>query len=159
MEQRRDDRSKLYRVSSEAATPRTATPWPDLTGIHVFLIEDNSDTRTMISEVLIHCGSMVTVYQAADQAIADLGEFVPTVFICDLSMPGLDGLNFMRRMRTLSPERGSRIPAIAITAYYEDFAAAAALEAGFNAYMTKPIRLDELARLVGDLARNTPPDR
>ena len=36
-----------------------------------------------------------------DQALADLGEFVPTVFICDLSMPGLDGLNFMRRMRTL----------------------------------------------------------
>ena len=125
----------------------------------MFLIEDNSDTRTMVSEVLIHCGSMVTVYQSADQAMADLGEFVPTVFICDLSMPGLDGLNFMRRMRTLPPERGSRIPAIAITAYYEDFAAAAALEAGFNAYMTKPIRLDELARLVGDLARNTPPDR
>jgi CheY-like chemotaxis protein len=159
LEQQRDDRSKLYRVSSEAATSRTGTPWPDLTGIHVFLIEDNSDTRTMISEVLIHCGSMVTVYQAADQAMADLGEFVPTVFICDLSMPGLDGLNFMRRMRTLPPERGSRIPAIAITAYYEDFAAAAALEAGFNAYMTKPIRLDELARLVGDLASNTPPDR
>ena len=159
MEQKRDDRSKLYRVGNEAAASRTGTPWPDLTGIHVFLIEDNSDTRTMISEVLIHCGSMVTVYQAADQAMADLGEFVPTVFICDLSMPGLDGLNFMRRMRTLPPERGSRIPAIAITAYYEDFAAAAALEAGFNAYMTKPIRLDELARLVGDLARNTPPDR
>jgi CheY-like chemotaxis protein len=74
-------------------------------------------------------------------------------------MPGLDGLNFLRRMRALPPERGSRIPAIAITAYYEDFAAAAALEAGFNAYMTKPVRLDELARLVGDLARNTPPDR
>jgi CheY-like chemotaxis protein len=141
------------------AAPRVPSLWPELAGIHVFLIEDNSDTRTMVSEVLIHCGAMITVYQSADQALADLGEFVPTVFICDLSMPGLDGLQFMRRMRTLPPERGSRIPAIAITAYYEEFAAAAALEAGFNAYMTKPIRLDELARLVGDLARNTPPDR
>ena len=125
----------------------------------MFLIEDNADTRTMVSEVLIHCRAMVTVYQSADQALADLGEFVPTVFICDLSMPGLDGLHFMRRMRQLPPERGSRIPAIAITAYYEDFAAATALEAGFNAYMTKPIRLDELARLVGDLARHPSPDR
>jgi len=153
------DRKNIVRGSEEQRTPRSSGTWPDLGGVHVFLIEDNADTRTMVSEVLIHCGSMVTVYQSADQALADLGEFVPTVFICDLSMPGLDGLNFMRRMRTLPPERGSRIPAIAITAYYEDFAAAAALEAGFNAYMTKPIRLDELARLVSDLARLPPPDR
>jgi len=154
-----DDRKSFIRSSEEARPPRPPNAWPDLAGVHVFLIEDNCDTRTMVSEVLIHCGAMVTVYQSAQHAIADLGEFVPSVFICDLSMPGLDGLNFMRRMRTLPLERGSRIPAIAITAYYEDFAAAAALEAGFNAYMTKPIRLDELARLVSDLARSAPPGR
>lgn len=159
MESQPEERKNVFPVQGDKGTPRPSSAWPDLAGLHVFLIEDNCDTRTMVSEVLIHCGAMVTVYQSADQAIADLGEFVPTVFICDLSMPGLDGLNFMRRMRTLPVERGSRIPAIAITAYYEDFAAAAALEAGFNAYMTKPIRLDELARLVGDLARNPSPDR
>ena len=158
METRDDDRAKSARTGQQPG-PSQPTAWPDLTGIHVFLIEDNDDTRTMVSEVLIHCSAMVTVYQSADQALADLGEFVPTLFICDLSMPGLDGLHFMRRMRALPPERGSRIPAIAITAYYEDFAAAEALEAGFNAYMTKPVRLDELARLVGDLARNSSPDR
>jgi CheY-like chemotaxis protein len=157
--ERPDDWRRFARVGDKHGEARSGSTWPDLNGIHVFLIEDNCDTRTMVSEVLIHCGAMVTVYQSAAQALADLGEFVPTVFICDLSMPGLDGLNFLRRMRALPPERGSRIPAIAITAYYEDFAAAAALEAGFNAYMTKPVRLDELARLVGDLARNTPPDR
>ena len=157
--ERSDDRRRFIRAGDQHADTRAGSAWPDLTGVHVFLIEDNADTRTMVSEVLIHCGAMVTVYQSADQALADLGEFVPTVFICDLSMPGLDGLNFLRRMRTLPAERGSRIPAIAITAYYEDFAAAAALEAGFNAYMTKPIRLDELARLGGELARTTPADR
>ena len=153
-----EQRTSFPRTGDEAAR-RTGYPWPDLTGTHVFLIEDNCDTRTMVSEVLTYCGAMVTVYQSADKAIADLGEFVPSLFICDLSMPGLDGLSFMRRMRRLPVPRGGRIPAIAITAYYEDFAAAAALEAGFNAYMTKPIRLDDLARLVGDLARNPPPDR
>ena len=156
---KQDDWRRFARVGNNPSDVRPPSAWPDLTGIHVFLIEDNCDTRTMVSEVLTHCGAMVTVYQRADQALADLGEFVPTLFICDLSMPGVDGLNFMRRMRTLPPERGSRIPAIAITAYYEDFAAAAALEAGFNAYMTKPIRLDELARLVSDLARSAAPDR
>jgi CheY-like chemotaxis protein len=153
-----EESKRTAHTPAERASGRRSL-WPDLTGIHAFLIEDNCDTRTMVTEVLMHCGAVVTVYQSADQALADLGEFLPTVFICDLSMPGLDGLGFMRRMRTLPPERGSAIPAIAITAYYEEFAAATALEAGFNAYMTKPIRLDELARLVGDLARTAPPDR
>jgi CheY-like chemotaxis protein len=125
----RPDRNRVVRAENDPRPSRATGAWPDLAGIHVFLIEDNADTRTMVSEVLIHCGAMITVHQSAEQALADLGEFVPTVFICDLSMPGLDGLSFMRRMRTLPPQRGSRIPAIAITAYYEDFAAAAALEA------------------------------
>jgi len=126
--------------------------WPDLRGIHTFLIEDNEDTRALVGETLEYCGAVVSVYSSADAAIADLPEFLPNVFICDLSMPGLDGLQFMRRMRQLTPERGGQVPAIAITAYYEDFAAAVALEAGFNAYMMKPIKLEELARLVRDIA-------
>jgi CheY-like chemotaxis protein len=146
---------KVVRAREGQAPP--GPPWTDLTGVHAFLIEDNADTRTMVSEVLAHCGAMVTVYQSADEAVADVVEFVPSVFICDLSMPGLDGLGFLRRMRSLSTERGGGIPAIAITAYYEDFAAAAALEAGYNAYMTKPIKLDQLCRLVGEMARGTLP--
>ena len=142
----------------ETHADQTSNPfvWPSLTGIHVFLIEDNEDTRELVGETLEHCGAVVSVYSSADAAMADLAEFLPTVFICDLSMPGLDGLAFMRRMRQLTPERGGEVPAIAITAYYEDFAAAAALEAGFNAYMMKPIKLEELARLVTDIAATRP---
>ena len=128
------------------------SPWPDLVGVHAFLVEDNEDTRTMVSQTLQHCGAVVTVYESADAAIADLGEFMPTVFICDLSMPRLNGLEFMRAIRRLPPERGGTVPAIAVTAYYEEFAAAAALEVGFNAYMTKPIRLEQLARAVKELS-------
>ncbi|PYN29341.1 MAG: response regulator [Candidatus Rokuibacteriota bacterium] len=145
------------RKASPQATPPAATVWPNLGGIHVFLIEDNEDTRALLDETLQHCGAVVSVYSSADAVMADLPEFLPTVFISDLSMPGLDGLQFMRRMRQVSPERGGQVPAIAITAYYEDYAAAEALEAGFNAYMIKPIRLEELTRLVKDLATKTPP--
>ena len=61
MEQPDGDRKKIARAGDEPVARSSAT-WPDLTGIHAFLIEDNSDTRTMVSEVLIHCGAMVTVY-------------------------------------------------------------------------------------------------
>jgi CheY-like chemotaxis protein len=117
-----------------------ASPWPDLAGVHAFLVEDNEDTRVMVSQTLQHCGAVVTVYESADAAIADL------------SMPRLNGLEFMRAIRRLPPGRGGTVPAIAVTAYYEEFAAAAALEVGFNAYMTKPIRLEQLARAVKELS-------
>jgi len=74
------------------------------------------------------------------------------VFICDLSMPGLDGMQFMKRIRALPPERGATTPALAVTAYDEQYAASAAQDAGFNAYLTKPLRLDVLATVIKELA-------
>ena len=133
-------------------TNEGAGSWPDLRGIHAFLIEDNEDTRTVVEETLQHCGAMVSVYASATAALADLAEFVPTVFICDLAMPGVGGLQFMRHMRQLPPQRGGAVPAIAITAHDEDYAAVQALEAGFNVYMIKPIKLEELCRAVKDVA-------
>jgi CheY-like chemotaxis protein len=131
----------------------TSDGWPDLKGIHIMLIEDNSDTRLMVDEVLRHCGAIVTTYASAEAAIAQLGEFMPAVFICDLSMPGLDGMQFMKRIRALPPQRGANTPALAITAYHAEYAAAAAHEAGFDAYLTKPIKLEQLTHTVRDLAR------
>ena len=126
--------------------------WPDLKGIHVMLIEDNSDTRLMVDEVLRHCGALVTIYESAEAALRNLSECVPMVFVCDLSMPGLDGTQFMKRIRALPPERGGNTPALAVTAYDAQYAASAAQDAGFNAYLTKPLRLDVLASVVKDLA-------
>jgi CheY-like chemotaxis protein len=152
----------MMEASSERAGPASAPArppqslWPDLTGIHAFVVEDNADTRIMVGETLQHCGAVVTTFQSADAAIAHLAECLPAIFICDLSMPGLDGLQFMRRVRAQPPERGGELPAIAITAYYEDFVSAAALEAGFNAYMMKPIRLETLCRLVQRLTTGSP---
>ena len=133
---------------------RQALPegWPDLSGIHVVLIEDNDDTRIMVGETLRYCGAFVTTSESAEEALAQLIEIVPTVLISDLSMPVVDGFEFMLRLRARPSQHGGLVPAIAITAYYEDFAAAAALEVGFDAYMTKPIKLDQLCRLVQELA-------
>jgi CheY-like chemotaxis protein len=139
-------------VRPQLAAGVTRYPWPNLSGIHVFLVEDNCDTRLMVGDTLRYCGAIVTAYESAEKAMANLTEVVPSIFICDLSMPGIDGLEFMLRLRMLPPELGGRMPSIAITAYYEDFAAAAALEVGFDAYMTKPIKLEHLCRLVKEMA-------
>ena len=62
-----EDRKRVVPTENDQRSPRATGAWPDLAGVHVFLIEDNADTRTMVSEVLIHCGAMITVYQSADQ--------------------------------------------------------------------------------------------
>jgi CheY-like chemotaxis protein len=129
------------------------TIWPDLSGLHVCIIEDNEDTRVLLTDVLQHCGALVTTHHGAESAMADLAEFVPSLFVCDLAMPGIDGLEFVRRLRALPPERGGRLPAIAITAFYQDYAKAMAEEAGFDAYLTKPVKIDDLCRLVRHLAQ------
>ena len=131
--------------------------WPDLKGIHVMLVEDNSDTRLMVDEVLRHCGAVVTTYESAEVALEHLTEFLPTIFICDLAMPGLDGMQFMKRIRALPADRGASTPALAVTAYDVQYAASAAQDAGFNAYLTKPLRLDILATVVKELAARSVP--
>src|SRR5688500_3037813 len=85
--------------------------WPDLSGIHVLLIDDHIDTRVMVGETLQYCSAIVTTYESADKAMNDLTEIVPNVLICDLSMPGLDGLEFMLRLRGRRPEHGGTVPA------------------------------------------------
>ena len=130
--------------------PRSA--WPDLHGLHVCIVEDNDDTRVLLSDVLQHCGAMVMSYDRAEAALADLREFVPSIFVCDLAIPGVDGLQFIRRVRALPPEHGGRIPAIAITAFDAQYARRAVEAAGFDAYLLKPVRIDQLCQLVLRLA-------
>ena len=122
----------------------------------VFIADDHAGYREGVVRLIGEHPGLIVVGDAADgtDALSAIERLQPDVVLLDLRMPGLDGLQFMRRMRELPPERGGQVPAIAITAYYEDFAAAAALEAGFNAYMIKPIKLEELVRLVREIARS-----
>jgi response regulator RpfG family c-di-GMP phosphodiesterase len=91
--QARDGRRRKQFLRYEVSTEPPRFPWPNLSGIHAFVIDDNEDTRLVLAETLEHCGAVVTAYASADACIADLGEVVPTVFVCDLSMPNLDGFS------------------------------------------------------------------
>jgi CheY-like chemotaxis protein len=126
--------------------------WPDLKGVHVFVIDDNDDSCRLLEQALNYCGALVTVFSSAEAALEAMKEYIPTLIISDLSMPGMTGLEFMRRVRERPVEKGGLIPAIAVTAYYEDFAAVIARAAGFEAYLTKPIKFVTLCMLVYHVA-------
>ena len=126
--------------------------WPDLKGVHVFVIDDNDDSCRLLEQALNYCGALVTVFSSAEAALEAMKEYIPTLIISDLSMPGMTGLEFMRRVRGRPVEKGGLIPAIAVTAYYEDFAAVMARAAGFEAYLTKPIKFVTLCMLAYHVA-------
>jgi two-component system, chemotaxis family, CheB/CheR fusion protein len=125
----------------------------DLTGVHVFVVEDNEDACQLLQEVLAYCGALVHLSHTTEAALAHLTQFLPTVILCDLALPGADGFAFIRALRALPPARGGQLPAIAISAHYEDFARPEALRLGFNEFLRKPLNLDQLCSTISRLLR------
>jgi len=121
---------------------------PDLSGLCVLVIDDDDDSRATIAATLHHAGATMTSAAAGDHALDDLTQFLPDVIICDLRMPRVDGLGFVRQLRARAAEEGGRLPVIAITAYYEQYDRTEAARIGFAAYLPKPLDLDHLCRTV-----------
>ena len=129
-----------------------ADTFKPLPGVHVLIVEDNEDSRFLLTDVLEYCGALVTSVNSAEEARTLLSRVRPDILVSDLSMPGVDGYALMRWVRTLPPESGGRVPAIAITAFSEDYDSRRAHDAGFDAYVRKPINLTSFCDLVGALA-------
>jgi len=110
-----------------------------LRGLTALIVEDDRDSRELLVELL---GSVGLVTIPADSALTGLKAFHdrrPDVIVSDIGMKHVDGLSFIRRIRALSPSDGGRIPAVALTAFTTAGDVAAALEAGFQRHLTKPL--------------------
>ena len=137
------------------ANAMPAAQLPKLDGICVLIIDDDDDGRAVLAAHLHWAGATVTSAAAGDHALDDLMEFLPDVIVCDLRMPRVDGLTFMRELRARQAEQGGEIPVIAVTAYHEQYNLAEALQAGFAAYLPKPLQYAEVCRAI--LAATRPP--
>jgi len=92
------------------------------------------------------------VFEAEDgqQALNIARSYRPSLLVIDLNMPVLDGLETIRSFRKLEGE-GDHTPIVAITAYDVYGMEEAVLQTGSNAYLTKPLDLDELDRALKGL--------
>jgi PAS domain S-box-containing protein len=137
--------------------PRTqvrVTPMSDhaLSEICVLAVDDDTDALTLVREILETAGAQVFTAASAPAALAVLEEQSPDVLISDLGMPGMDGFELIRRVRTLTNEKKD-IPAAALTAYARSEDRARALRTGFEMHLAKPIDPSELVAAVVSLAR------
>ncbi len=125
---------------------------PSLIGVSVLVVDDDVDSREMLTVVLEDRGAEVRSTESASAGLTALRERVPHVIVSDIGMPGEDGHAFIRKVRRLAPHRGGNVPAVALTAYATPADAANALAAGFNRHLTKPIVADDVVHVVANLA-------
>ena len=129
---------------------------PDLTGFRVLVVDDESDTRDLLREVLEHCGAEVRDASSGEQALQILKSWTPGVIVSDIGMPGEDGYAFIRRVRDWERESGLRIPAVALTAYARSEDRIRALLAGYQVHVAKPIEPMEFVLVVAGAIQPKP---
>jgi signal transduction histidine kinase/CheY-like chemotaxis protein len=128
---------------------------PDsLRGLSVLVVDDDPDSRDVVVAYLE--ARHATVQTAASAAAAfDLLQLQPVdVLLADVAMPGEDGYSLIRRVRALTRGPASQIPAAALTAFAREEDRVAALKAGFQMHLTKPIDPDSLVAAVASLGRS-----
>ena len=127
----------------------------ELEGLHLLVVDDEADTRTLLKAVLEKCGASVITAASAGEALAALKETRPDVLISDLGMPGEDGYTLIKKVRALSAEDGGQTPSAALTAYARVEDRMKVLRAGFQIHIPKPVEPAELITIVANLAGRT----
>ncbi len=116
----------------------------------VLVVDDDADMREFIGFVLRQAGAEVALASSVGEVLIKLSRFKPDVLISDIGMPDVDGCQLLRQIRSLMPELGGQVPAIALTAHGESnqqqlFAA------GFQHHIVKPVEPEPLIKAVASL--------
>ncbi len=115
----------------------------------VLLVEDVEDSRYFMRLELEHHGYRVIEAEDGEKAVELALRERPNIILMDLTLPGIDGLEATRRIR--SDDHLHKVPIIAVTGHQETDFRLGAKESGFDAYVTKPIDIDSLIELIGGL--------
>lgn len=128
-----------------------------MTAAPILIVDDNPTNLKLARVILAAEGYVVKTADDAEEAMALLDAFNPTLILMDLQLPGMDGLTLVRRLR--EDARWATTWIVAFTAYAMKGDEEKALAAGCDGYATKPIDPETLSAVVaGFVARQRPAD-
>ncbi len=107
----------------------------------IAVIEDNSDNRLLL-EAMLEGSFHIVQFESGSSALAELPNIGADLVLLDISLPGMDGIEVLRRMR--AEPRLARLPVIALTAHAMAGDREKFLAQGFDDYISKPILDDQL---------------
>lgn len=144
---------QLFALRQQPKGPTTTELYPDLLkGLRILSVDDQQDTRELITIALARYGAEVKASDSASTALQLIKEWKPHVVVSDIGLPGMDGYDFMRQLRELEAD-GERIPAIAVTGYAGAIDESKALDAGYEVHLSKPIDLNKLVAVIAKISR------
>jgi CheY-like chemotaxis protein/anti-sigma regulatory factor (Ser/Thr protein kinase) len=142
---------ELARVGASDAMGAHSVASSMLAGLRVLVVDDEPGARELLHVLLQQYGAEVAVAESGHAALSLLFEQRPHVLLADLGMPGMDGFALIQQVRSLEPDFGGEIPAVAVTGLTSPQDRLRALQAGYQNHIAKPIEPEELAIVIASL--------
>ncbi|MEC4814008.1 MAG: ATP-binding protein [Scytonema sp. PMC 1069.18] len=140
----KEEKSRKEGDNSSPSKAETAL----LTGIQVLVVDDDADTRELITFILEQYGAIVTDVGSAVEALEAIAKTQPDVLISDIGMPEMDGYTLMRQIRAMQSQQNHPLRAIALTAYAGEINQQQAIAAGFQHHIAKPVDPEQLVEVI-----------
>lgn len=129
---------------------------PVLSGVKALVVDDHRDSVQLLAAALEPYGVRVIAAASAPEAREILSAGAVDIIVCDLELPGENGLELIRWVR--AQPSGLDVPAIAVTFFSERFGVREARAAGFDVYLRTPIDPTDVVHIVATLVnRRRPP--
>ena len=123
-----------------------------MTEKHVLVVEDESKIAELLKDYLGAAGFAVRIVERGDSAVTEVRNSPPALVLLDIMLPGMDGMEVCRTIRTFSS-----VPIIMITARVEEIDRIVGLELGADDYVCKPFSPREIVARVKAILRRSRP--
>ena len=123
-----------------------------MSGELILIVEDNEKNRILFRDILQSRGYKTLEAETGEQAIVLLQKERPDLILMDIQLPGKDGITVTKEIKANEATRD--IPVLALTSYAMKGDRERMLEAGFDKYISKPIKVGEFLNTVDDFFQN-----
>jgi two-component system, cell cycle response regulator DivK len=115
----------------------------------ILVVEDDERSRRLLVDVLGHHGFEVTAVDSGELGLERSSGELPDAVLLDIQLPGINGFEVLWRMRQIAG--GEHVPILAVTASVMDHDRRKIMEAGFDAYVPKPVNIRELVKTLNGM--------